>query len=260
MPEPFDVHTIELPEDSEVHALLRDFPDIGGVRFANDEFVVHGEDTEMDIFLLLRGNCLVEQADAARERTPGSELAVLRADPDAPVFVGEMAYLGGGYRTAAVRSVMATHALRLKSTHLDHIIDKLPDMTRILCRQFARRLSEANNFIKSFQKKNTMDVSQRFLGPGDVLVEVGTPVKILYQVVDGCLAETGAGSAVFHPADTTPVFVHPESFFSESPHPHTVVARVQTIVVGLGVARKEAVVRNFPELALQLLQNTNRPG
>jgi len=252
VPEPFDIHSIELPADSEVRALLRACPEIGGVRFVNDEFVVHGEDTAMDIFLLLRGNCLVEQPDAPRERTPGSELAVIRAEPDAPVFVGEMAYLGGGYRTASVRSVMATFALRLQPEHLDKIMDGFPGLTRVLCRQFARRLGEANSFIKSFQKKGAMDVSQRFLNTGDILVEAGAPAVTLYQVVDGCLAES-EGGGTFQPGKDEPTFIHPAAFFTGAPHPATVVARSPAIAVGMGISRKEAIVRNFPGLVLAML-------
>jgi hypothetical protein len=59
---------------------------------------------------------------------------------------------------------------------------------------------------------------------------------------------------VFQPLDAGPLVVHAEAFFREAVHPATVVARAPSIVVGMGVARKEAVVRNFPELALQLLE------
>lgn len=253
MPEAFSIDSIVFPEDSEIPQLLQACPDIAGVRYVNDEFIVHGEDTALDIHLLLRGNCLVEQPDAPRERTPGSELAVIRAEPDAVVFVGEMAYLGGGYRTASVRSVMATFALRLQPKHLDLIMEAYPGLTRVLCRQFAQRLGEANNFIKSFQKKSAMEVSQRFLNPGDTLVEAGAAADTLYQVVDGCLGENDGGNETLEPRDGQPVFVHPAAFFRGQPHPSGVVARSSSIVVGMGISRKEAIIRNFPELVLDLL-------
>jgi CRP-like cAMP-binding protein len=253
VPESFEIRSIELPDDSEVHALLRACPDVEGVRFANDEFIVHGEDTAMDIFLLLRGNCLVEQPDAPRERTPGSELAVIQADPETPVFVGEMAYLGGGYRTASVRSVMATHALRLQPAHLDTIIAELPGMTRVLCRQFAERLGEANAFIRVFQEMSAMDASQQFLGPGETLVNAGAPVETLYQIIDGALEVQGGGGRSLAPGNEGPVFVHPGEFFAEGVHPQTLVTTSQCIVLGLGASSKAAIIRNFPELALGLL-------
>ena len=260
MPESFEICSIGLPDDSEVHALLKACPDIEGVRFANDEFIVHGDDTAMDIFLLLRGNCLVEQPDAPRERTPGSELAVIQAEPETPVFVGEMAYLGGGYRTASVRSVMATHALRLQPTHLDTIIAELPRMTRALCRQFAERLGEANTFIRAFQEMSAMDASQQFLGRGETLVKEGTPVETLYQIIDGVLEEQGGEGKSFTPGDNGPVFVHAGEFFSEGVHPRTLVSTSQCIVFGLGASTKAAIIRNFPELALDLLEERGHTG
>jgi len=257
VPEPFDISSIELPEDSEVHALLQVCPDEEGIRYTNDEFLVHGQDTAMDIFLILRGNCLVEQPDAPRERTPGSELAVIQAEPDSPVFVGEMAYLGGGYRTAAVRSVMATHVIRLQPHHLDTIMEELPGMTRILCRQFAQRLGEANTFIKTFQELSAMEASQRFLKTGDVLVNAGDAADRLYQVIDGCVAESDGGDTVIQHGDGPSTFVHAAEFFSEGKHPYGVTARTSSIVLGLERSSVEAIIRNFPDLALELLRSQN---
>ncbi len=254
MPEPIDIDSIELPEDSEIHELLRVCPDIEGVRFANDEFVVHGEDTAMDIFLIIRGNCLVEQPDAPRERTPGSELAVILVEPDAPVFIGEMAYLGGGYRTASVRSVMATVALRLQPRHLDTIMVKLPGITGILCRQFSQRLGEANNFIKAYQEKNVMDMVQRFVGPGEVIVNAGDTADTLFQIVDGRLIETEGGEDVFQPEGDWRDFVHPMPFFQGGKHPATVVVKEPSVILGFSGSCRDAIVRNFPELAVRLLQ------
>lgn len=259
MPEPFDISSIELPEDSEVHALLRVCPDVEGLRYTNDEFLVHGEDTAMDIFLILRGNCLVEQPDAPRERTPGSELAVIQAEPDSPVFIGEMAYLGGGYRTASVRSVMATHVIRLQPHHLDTIMEELPRLTRILCRQFAQRLGEANTFIKTFQELNAMEASQRFLKTGDILVNAGDPTHCLYQVIDGCVAETDGGDAIIQHGEGPSTFVHAAEFFAGSTHPHGVDARSSSIVLGLERSKVEAIIRNFPALPLELLRGEQGP-
>ena len=252
MPVPFEIGSIALPEDSEVHALLEACPDAEGVQFKNDEFIVHGDDTDLDIFLLLRGDCLVEQPDAPRERTPGSELAVIQASPESPMFIGEMAYLGGGYRTASVRSVMATFAIRLKPAHLDTIMATLPGMTRILCDQFTRRLGEANTFIKAFQKRCSMDVSQRFLQPGDTLVDAGASAAILYQIVDGSLEIANTGEPI-EPGEDGYVFVDVEAFLTDGVHPKKIVAKTSCIVVGLGNSRKEAIIRNYPEIALNLL-------
>lgn len=254
MPEPFDIATINMPEDSEIHALLEACPGIEGVRFANDEFLVHGSDTADDIFILLRGNCLVEQPDAPRERTPGKELAVLSAEPSAPVFVGEMAYLGGGFRSASVRSVMATFTLRLTPSHLDTIMERFPWFTQVLCKQFALRLGEANHFIKGFQNASAMDVTQRFLSPGEMLVDAGAPAGALFQLVDGALIEKADEDIVLRSSSDAPCFVGAKAFFAGGFHPHRIVAKSSAIVLALGKSRKAAVIKNFPELALALLE------
>lgn len=254
MPEPFDITTLNLPEDSEVYALLEACPGIEGLRFANDEFLVHGDDTAQDIYIMLRGNCLVEQADAPQERKPGKELAVICAEPDAPVFVGEMAYLGGGFRSAAVRSVMATFTLRLKPEHLDIIMERFPWFTRILCKQFALRLGDANGYIKNYQNESAMEISQHFLSPGDVLVEAGAPADKLYQLVDGLLIEKGEDDVKIGPVGNTPCFIGSREFFSGGHYPHRVVAGSSAIVLALGKSRQEAIIRNFPELALGLIR------
>ncbi len=254
MSEPFDLNTINLPVGSEIHALLEACPDIENLRFANDEFLIHGSDTVQDIFLLMRGHCLVEQPDAPRERTPGNELAVINAEPHAPVFVGEMAYLGEGLRTASVRSVMATFTLKLKPAHLDIIMDSFPGFTRILCRQFALRLREANVFIKRYQTNNTMAVEQRFLSPGEVLVDAGAPADKLFQLVDGVLLEKGDPDTSIRASDDGPVFVGTRPFFKGGTHEKRVVAKTQAIIVALGKSREAAIIRNFPELALELIR------
>lgn len=254
MPETFNLDTIELPENSEIPALIQACPDIECLRYANDEFLIHGTDSAQDIFLLLRGHCLVEQPDAPRERTPGNELAVIQAEPGAPVFVGEMAYLGDGLRTASVRSVMATFTLRLKPDHLDTIMDRFPGFTRILCRQFALRLGEANIYIKRYQKNNTMAVEQRFLSPGDVLVEEGATADKLFQLIDGILLEKGDPDTTIRPSDDGPVFIGARPFFLGGVHPRRVVARTPAIIVALGKSREAAIIRNFPELVLDLIR------
>lgn len=254
MPDPISLEFIELPEDSEIHALIAECPDIECLRFANEEFLIHGTDTAQDIFLLLRGHCLVEQPDAPQERTPGNELAVIEAAPDAPVFVGEMAYLGGGFRSAAVRSVMATFTLKLKPAHLDAIMDHFPGFTRVLCRQFALRLGEANNFIKRFQQNHAMAAEQRFLSPGEVLMEEGAAADTLFQLVDGILLEKGDPDLKIRASEEGPVFLGTRPFFLGGNYDRHVVAKTPAIVVALGKSREAAIIRNFPELALELLR------
>lgn len=254
MPQPYDLSTIPLPEDSEIHALLEACPDIEPLRFGNDEFIVHGSDAAQDIFVILRGNCLVEQPDATQERTPGNELAIISAEPAQPVFIGEMAYLGGGFRTAAVRSVMACFTLRLKPAHLDILMERFPGFTRLLCKQFALRLGEANTFIKRFQEQTAMAMEQRFMQPGEVLVEAGAPPDALFQLVDGVLIEERGEAVTIKPLDNHPRFIGSREFLTGAPYAHRIVAKSPAIVVVLDKSRKAAVLRNFPELALEILE------
>ena len=130
----------------------------------------------------------------------------------------------------------------------------------LLCRQFALRLSEANVFIKSYQKNNTMAVEQRFLGPGDVLVEAGSPVDQLFQLVDGALLEKGEKDMVIRSMEYGPVFIQSRAFFTGGVHPHRIVAKTSAVVVALGKSREEAIIRNFPELALALIRESNVAG
>jgi len=258
VPEPYDLSTIAIPEDSEIHALLAVCPDIEPLRFGNDEFIVHGSDTAQDIFIILRGNCLVEQPDAPQERTPGNELAIISAEPQSPVFVGEMAYLGGGFRTAAVRSVMASFALCLKPTHLDIMMERFPGFTRLLCKQFALRLGEANTFIKRFQEQTAMAMEQRFMRPGEVLVEAGDPADALFQLVDGVLLEERDEAVTIKLLDNQPRFIGSREFLTGAAHTYRITARSPVIVVVLDKSRKAAVLRNFPELGLEILEGLER--
>jgi len=192
MPDTYSVTDVSLPENSEIPALLRAFPEIRPVRFRNDEFLMRAGDTCLEIFLLLRGGCLVQHPGAPAGRAPGHDLAVLEATPDAPVFAGEMAYLGNGRRSASVRSVLSTWALRLEPRHIDAIIEGYPCLTRILCRQFALRLQETDEALHLFQTECVMDLKHVFLAPGERLFDRDTPADMLYQLIEGRLRLRGA--------------------------------------------------------------------
>ena len=259
MPEPFDLGDLGLPEDSEIHALLAACPDIEPVCFRDQEYLIRavsssGADaTAADIFLLLRGSCLAEQPDAPEERTPGHELAIIEGRPGAPVFVGEMAYLGGGYRTASVRSAMCTWALRLEPKHLDTILEGFPGFTRILCGQFCVRLAEANQLLKRYQAETRMAVERRFLAAGEVLFRDGEPADPLYQLVDGVLLRSvGRSEEEIRPAAGC-CLIEPRPYFADGVRESTVRAKGPAVLVGMARSSKRAVVRNFPGLVLDLL-------
>jgi CRP-like cAMP-binding protein len=263
MPEPGDWDALRLPEGSEVRALLAVFPDLELLRFHDEELLIRGGEESLDIFLVLRGSCLVEHAGGpehpGEERRAGSELAVIEGRPDAPMFAGEMAYFGGGRRTASVRSVMTTCALRLGPKHLDRIIGEspaggFPGLTRILCRQFSERLAETSAQLRFYQDRPAMRLEQVFVSAGDTLFLEGDPADRLFQLVSGPLVqETSSGETMIVPDGPNPVFVAPGRFFRGQPHEHTVRAVRPCALLAVSHDHKLAVARNFPELVLSLL-------
>jgi len=264
MPKQADLGDLEIPGNTELPALLAACPGAEVLRFHDQEYLIQAEDPGEhgaragDVFLVLRGSCLVEHPGAPQQRKPGSELAVIEGTPDRPVFAGEMAYLGGGYRTASVRSAMNTWAVRLKPQHLDTIIERFPSFTRILCGQFCKRLREANELLKRHQANTAMAFDQVSLAPGDILFRAGDPAERLHQWIEGVLVFEAGGARETIPGDPgapgpAPLFIEARPYFLDGVHQGTVRAKSQAIVLAIHKASKQAVVRNFPDLVLDLL-------
>ncbi|HNR32988.1 MAG TPA: cyclic nucleotide-binding domain-containing protein [Candidatus Hydrogenedentes bacterium] len=255
MPENCALDALALPDDSPVHELLRLCADAEPVRFHDEEFVVAPGEPGLDVYLLVRGSCLVEDDDATRERRPGHELAIIHGAPDSPVFVGEMAYLGGGYRTAAVRSALNTLAIRLKPAHVDLIIERLPFFTGILCRQFARRLAEANAALKRQHADSAMRTRTHIALPGDVVCTAGEPAMELFQLMDGTVVESRAdGVDERKGGGDAPVFLEMRAYLRGGRYESTVQAKTRALIMAIDAASRLAVVRNFPEAALAALE------
>ena len=254
MPEPFDISELDLPAGAEVSALLAAHPDIVPERFGNEELLIRGGDSGEDIFLLLHGACLVEAPGAPEERRPGDAMAVLQAEPDAPVFVGEMAYLGKSPRSAGVRSVMATCALRLKPAHLDAVMDSYPGLTRILCRQFTQRLRETNEQLHVLRGRMALHPEQIIIGAGELVCAADAPAERLYQLADGMLLrEFGGEEDTIKPAADTPCFIEARSYFTRGVYAATYRAKTTAILLAHPAESREALACNFPEMVLQLL-------
>lgn len=254
MPESCTLDALALPATSQVHELLRLCPDAEPVRFRDEEFVVAPGEAGLDIYLVVRGSCLVEDNDATHERRPGHELAIIHGSPENPVFVGEMAYLGGGYRTAAVRSALNSLALRLKPAHLDLIIERLPFFTRILCRQFSKRLAEANESLKRRHAETAMQTRPVFALPGDIVCTRGEPARELFQLMDGAVVETrGDSEAERKGGGDAPVFLETRAYLRGGCYESTVRAKTRAMLVAMDAASRLAVVRTFPALVLDAL-------
>jgi hypothetical protein len=257
MPERFELTEIALPPDSEVPLLLASCQDIEPVRFGDGEFLIRGDQHGLDIYLLLRGSCLVEHPDAKETRTPGNELAILNAQPKEPVFIGEMACLGDHRRTASVRSAMSTWALRLKPEHLDVIIgsdsfpQRFPMLTRLLCRQFTQRLAQADRALKSYQKERMMTFEHRFLIEGSPVFSAGDAPERLFQLVNGSV-KLSDGSVLS--ATDEPLFLEPEAYFLKRPHRISAIAVDEVIVLAVMRESETAVLRNYPDIFLNLFR------
>jgi CRP-like cAMP-binding protein len=252
MATPFELADIALPEGSEVSAFLLDHPDLQPLRFADEEFLVRqGDEADQATYLLLRGSCLVEYGIAEQQRQPGRELAILTAEPEQPLFVGEMSYLGTGIRCASVRSTMNTFAIRLTPAHMDQIIAKYPGLTRQLCRQFAQRLQESLRQLQHHREQQSLDARQLFLQSGETLAKAGTAADTLYQLIDGVL-QSDTGDMIRAGAGSPP-FIDLAPYLRVQPHPHTITCRTSCILIAISAASRLAVIRNFPDRVLEIL-------
>ncbi len=226
------------------------------MRFADEEYLVRAGEDGCDVYLVVRGSCLVENREATPERQPGHEVGVVHGDDAEPAFVGEMAYLGGGCRTASVRSAMNTFALRLTPAHIDTIIERFPLFTRILCRQFARRLRVLNERLRHYQAQGLLQAEQRFLAPDETLCEQGAPANHLFELVDGALTQTAAGEErEIMPGAGISGFLEAPAYLACGRYATSLRAKTQCIVVAIHADSRENVVRNYPELALRCLQH-----
>ena len=150
MPSPFSLSSIQSAALDELQSLRTQFPDITPLMFQAGEYLVEeGEESE-DIFIVLQGAFVVEQAlpgPGARVLT----LANVSCSVETFAIVGEMAYLGTHMRTASVKAVANTHALCLKPRHLEALMGDCPMLTRVLCQQFVQRLREANQTLRELR-------------------------------------------------------------------------------------------------------------
>jgi len=254
MPQPVSLDTLQLPGDSEVPALLAACPSIALLKFSDNEFLTRAGEQRQEVYLVMRGSCLVQRAGAGEIRRPGDELAVFDATPESPVFVGEMAYLAGGPRTASVRSAMNVWALRLEPPHLDAIIAGFPALTQILCRQFARRLSETNATLERLSERHVMHTEHRFHQPGDLIFPAGIPADGLYQLVDGEVSLTPPSGAAqtLEATGPTPCMLNARAYFRALPNDAEARALGTCMLVVIAPESRLAAVRNFPELVLSL--------
>ena len=147
MPQRFDLATIKTKALDEIGQMMERFPDITPLMFQPGETIIQEGGEGEEVFIVLSGMFEVEQA-STRAGFPATPMVRVSCDPETFSIVGEMAYLGDQRRTATIRAVAPTHCLRLNPVHIDAIIEQFPMLTRVICRQFALRLREANDALR----------------------------------------------------------------------------------------------------------------
>nr|WP_320134018.1 cyclic nucleotide-binding domain-containing protein [uncultured Holophaga sp.] len=249
MPGPFDIALLETGEDSELCRLLKSCTDIGPLRYADGELLVRQDDRDQDLFIVVKGVFTVEQPPLVAGGTP-VVLASVLCDPAHLAIVGEMAYFGDLRRTASVRSCGITYALRLKPAHIDVIIAGYPELTRVICQQFALRLKEANEVIRAFQSRFALVSVKRLVSEGELLFREGDPAPEIHQVLAGQVElSRGAAVTVCEPEDARSGFLEPEAFLAGRPHQTTARALRDSILVTVSREHADVLVRCYPELA-----------
>jgi CRP-like cAMP-binding protein len=250
MPTPFDPEDLNIPKTSEIHGLIERLTDIELLMFRDGEYLIRQGEAVTDTFIVVSGYYVVEHSSAGPETRPLRTLAVSSGEVDSPSFVGEMAYLGGGFRTASVRSSGTTYAFKLKSRHLEVIIAEFASLTRTLCREFTVRLKEANEILK------ILSIESRLVAKaaGERVIEKGEKAETLYQLVNGSLVYED--DETIDSDEDNLGFVDPSPFFQDGHYDSTVKAETPCSLVAISKASKLAVIRNYPELILKLYEKT----
>lgn len=253
MPEPFDLQRVKIANLSPYHELLARCPGVALRRYADDETLITEGAESREIFLVLQGACVVETAPAPGSGNRPQTLAIINATPASPAFLGEMAPLGTGYRTASVRCSGAVFTAVLPPDSLDVVVNELPFFTRCLCRQFADRLREADRLIKDYQRDNALQADLVVKQPGQTIFKTGDPANTIFQLVEGVVRLDGHESReTVTAAQLTEGFLEPGPFFRSAPYESTATAETTAMLVSISNQSLKAVIRRYPDLLLAL--------
>jgi CRP-like cAMP-binding protein len=254
MPEPFDLSELKLPTSSEYAALLARCPDIAPVRFNEGEYLIREGELTMETYIVIDGGYVVERQPNEKEGGRDHFIHSGIVSPENPCFVGEMAYLGGSFRIASIRSSGRTFALRLEASHLEIVIDDFPLITKRLCRQLIARIVEANKSIGYYQNLMKIDTEQILLEEGQILIEKGAKTDKLFQLIRGRLIAVGEDGEQELPKERLDKgFVDLKRFLTGGTWPETLKAKGPTIVIAIPDTERDKVVRNHPDLVLETL-------
>jgi CRP-like cAMP-binding protein len=153
-----------------------------------------------------------------------------------------------------VRSSRATYAIELHPEHLETVLDQFPTFTRILCQQFTARLKEANDELKQISAANALRAEQLLVDEGEVIIRQGDRADKLYSLVFGALRWEQDGQTIG--GNLIQEFIEPSAYFSDGSYPVTVRATSHSCLAVIDKSSKEAVVRNYPQLVLELLSQS----
>jgi len=250
MPEPLDLDRMNLDAAPEIRPLLAGCPDIALLRYRDGERLVVEGETSQDLFIVLRGSLVVERREAdGSQRT----LAQLECEPGRPSIVGEMAYFGAQQRTATVRAVGSCQALCLKPAHVDAIMEGFPGLTRIVCQQFTRRLQEANDALRDLRSRFDLGAERRLAQPGELLFKAGERAPLFQLAMGTVRLEGSAGTELLAARDLPEGFLGLEAYLRDRPQDATAVAEDTCFLAVIPSSRREAFLRNQPELVLRVL-------
>jgi CRP-like cAMP-binding protein len=254
MPEPFDISVLNQDDSSEICQLLSRCPDIEPKRYRDGEYLIHEDEEEQDLYIIVKGAYTVERPPLLPSGPPVI-LTSEMCDPDHVAIVGEMAYFGDYRRTASVRSSGSTYTLCLKPSHIDLIMDGFPGLTRVICQQFTRRLKEANDAIREFRSKFALAATKHLMHTGTVLFSTGDPAPLIYQLLIGEVEIERDGQKSVVTNDNLPQgFLEPDAYFRNRKHGTTATALTDCILVSVDQKHKDTLVRCYPELASRVME------
>jgi CRP-like cAMP-binding protein len=251
MPQPLDISLLDVA-DTEIPALLGVCAGSRPLTFSDGEYLFREYEVGREIYLILKGAFNVEQSSDKARHLPATTIATHWNEVNEPCFVGEMAYFADGFRTASIRSSGTTYALELQPAHLEVILEQLPTFTRILCRQFTHRLEEANKKLTELTAEDALQVEHLNLDAGTTLIRQGDRPEKLYMLIYGSLQWQKEGREV--DGSTVMEFIEPAAFFTNTEYNVSVLCATPSCIAAIDQSSKQAVVRNYPQLLIQLLK------
>ncbi len=255
MPEALDPSRLPADAPPGVAELLQEVSGAELVRYRDGQRLVTEGDTDRQVFLVLEGSLVIEKASAL-PGGPVLQLATLACDPEHLTIVGEMAAFGAPERTASVRSVGASLALRFPDGAMETLLSGHPYFTRLLCEQFTQRLQETNEALRTLQRRFELAPERRMAQPGEILFRAGDPGRNLHQLLMGSvdLEEEGGKCRRVAPQDLPEGLLEPEAFLRGRAHRFTATVADSAFLLIIDDAKKEALIRSHAALVAKLLE------